>query len=166
MNTAAPTLFALPPNASRRQQHEWDEQMQLWLQNQLNEEVNRDLLRAKPTTWEDLCIMRTRAGNPKSLRELYPQFADCIFSPKRGRGQRNPKPWKFDLIGTAKEFARLIRVLWHTQYGRQNRTRDEKSAEDFAVDILKEWFPNDVAGLTVEEVLARKPSGKRKVRRK
>ena len=70
MNTGAPRLFRLPPNASRRLQHEWDEQMQFWLKNQLNEEVNRDLLRAKPTTWEDLCIMRARAGIQVALYAL------------------------------------------------------------------------------------------------
>jgi hypothetical protein len=166
MNTDAPTLFRPPPNASRVQQREWDEQMQVWLQNQLNEEINRNLLRVQPRTWEYMCIMRARAGNPESLRTLYPQFADCIFSPKRGRGEKYPKPWKSDFIRSAKELTRFIRALWLKQYGQQNRTRDEKSAEEFAVDILKKWFPNDAASLTVGKVLASKPSGKRKVRRK
>lgn len=164
MNTDAPTLFRPPPN--RVLQRVWDEQMQVWLQNQLNEEINQDLLRVQPRTWEYMCIMRARAGNPESLRELYPQFADCIFSPKRGRGEKYPKPLKSDLIRSAKELTRFIRALWLKQYGKQNRTRDEKSAEDFAVEILKKWFPNEAAGLTVDKVLARKRSGKRKSRRK
>ena len=111
--------------------------------------------------------MRARAGDPEPLRKLYPQFEDCIFSPKLRRGQRySKKKWKFDSTKNAADFARHIRALWRAQYGQQNRTRDEKSAEDFAVDILKEWFPKEAAGLTVDKVLARKPSGKYKPRRK
>lgn len=145
--------------------------MRLWLESQLDRQhiQNLALANANAKTWEEICIILARAGDPVPLRKLYPQFADCIHSPKLRQGQRYPKQrMQLTITETAARLARRIRALWRAQYGRRNRRRDEKSAEDFAIDICKEWFPQKAARLTVGAVLAAgKPSGKHaKPRRK
>ncbi|MET3840960.1 hypothetical protein [Bradyrhizobium sp. OAE829] len=142
--------------------------MLVWLSNQIYDCIvkeNRDA-NANAPTWEEICIEEARAGHPQGLQKLYPHFADCISSPKRSQGQNKYSNYEMiaDVAETAAEYARHIRALWRKQYGKLNRTRDERqagiSAEHFAVDICKEYFGKEAAGLTVEAVLAAaKPSG-------
>ncbi len=174
MNASAPKLFRLPPKASRREQDQWKKQMRLWLSNQIDDYSVKEIhnANANAPTWEEICIGEARAGHPEGLRKLYPHFADCIFSPERERWHRYPKyEMVADVAEMAAEYAQHIRVLWRKQYGKVNRTRDERqagsSAEHFAVDICKELFGKEAAHLTVEAVhAAAKPSGKHKPRRK
>jgi hypothetical protein len=112
-------------------------------------------------------IQQARSGNPEPLRKLYPQFADCIFSPPLKQGKTYPEQPEFDVARVAARLTRSIRALWLAQYGRKRRERDEISAEDFAISICKEWYEEEAAHLTVDEVrAAAKPSGRHKPRRK
>jgi hypothetical protein len=171
MSVSAPEFFRLPPSASRLAGREWEEQMRLWLGDQLDQQHIKNLLEATanaptPEEWvERLAIADARAGDPTALRKRYPHFADCIFSPKLGKGKKYPKQTKFDLAKetakTAAEFAPRIRALWQKQYRKKNRKKGEKSAEEFAIEIIKDWSQRKV---TMKAVLAAaKPSGKHKL---
>jgi hypothetical protein len=167
--TNEPPSFRLPLSASRREQREWEKQMLRWLSNQIEEQIVQENHEANANVnLEELLIELAREGHPEGLRRLYPQFADCIHSPKLRQGQRYWKARKTSLAEIAADFARRIRALWREQYGKSNRGRDEKSAEDFAVKICKSWYGEEAEGLTTEAVLAAaKPSGKHaKPRRK
>lgn len=169
MSTRAPPSFRPPPNASERGQLRWKRDMQHWLSDQLDEQDIRQvgLANANPPGVERLCIASARAGHPEALRKLYPQFADCIHSPKLRRGQKYWKQPKDAPAKIAADFAKRIRAIWSKQYGKRNRAKNEISAEEFAVEICKEWLGTKAAGLSVDETLAAaKPSGKRKPRRK
>jgi hypothetical protein len=164
MPSEPPSLFRPPLNATRREQREWEKQMLRWLSKQIEEQIVRENHEANANVeLEKLFIELAREGRPEGLRKLYPQFADCIHSPKL----RQKKPRKTSLAEIAADFARRIRALWRELYGKRNRRRDEKSAEDFAVEICKSWYGGEAEGLTTEAVLAAaKPSGKHKPRRK
>jgi hypothetical protein len=170
MNASAPKLFRLPPKASRREQDQWKKQMRLWLTDRVVDHSIQEIYNANASapTLEEICIAEARAGHPESLQKLYPHFADCISSPKLPKGHRYQKyEMVLDVAEMAAEYAQLIRALWRKQYGKVNRTRDERqaglSAEHFAVDICKEFFEKKAARLTVEAVhTAAKPSGSKK----
>jgi hypothetical protein len=167
MTSEAPSFRPLP-NATRREQREWEKQMLRWLSKQIEEQIVEENHEANANVkLEELFIELAREGRPEGLRRLYPQFSDCIHSPKLRQGQRYWKSRKTSLAEIAADFARRIRALWREQYGKRNRRRDEKSAEDFAVEICKLWYGSKAEGLTTEAVLAAaKPSGKHKPRRK
>jgi hypothetical protein len=144
--------------------------MLAWLSEQLDEQnigmVNADsakMLAAGAKWFEQMAIAEARRGHPDWLRELYPQFADCISSPKLARGHKYPNQEPRPLPKIAVDYTRRIRALWQTQYGKQKRLRDEMSAEDFAVAILRDQYEDKAAGLDKDAVLrAANPSGKRK----
>jgi hypothetical protein len=167
--------FRPPPNASRRERAEWEKQMLRFLLDQLDERIAQEVMETTNHgannlgTVEEMAIRRARAGNPDGLRRLYPQFADCIHPPPLRQGQKYPKfSTQQTVAAIAADYAKLIRAIWRERCHQRNRTRDEKRAEDFAVEICKLHFPKKAAGLTTEAVLAAaKPSGKRtKPRRK
>ncbi len=95
--------------------------------------------------------MAARAGVPAMLRRVYPQFADCIHSPPLGPWQKYPQQ-EVSLAKLAAEYAKRIRALWMERFGKKNRKRGEKSAEGFAVDILREQFGSETDHLTVDAV--------------
>lgn len=172
MSASAPLLFKPLLNASDRMKREWRKQMRLWLRDQLDEQNTQLVNKANnsaPTAerWlEETAIGAARAGNPDRLRRLYPHFADCISSPKLRQGQRYPKrKMKSDVAKTAADYARRIRMLWRDQYCEVKRGRDETEigAEQFAIDICKEFFGKEASHLDVDAVkAAAKKSGKHK----
>jgi hypothetical protein len=139
--------------------------MLAWLELEIDKQnIERVALANKVgLDWKEWCIACARAGRPESLRKLYPEFADCIFSPKLRRGQKWAKPKPLQVADHAADFTRRIRALWVSHYGTKRRTRDDVSAEEFAVDICKRWF--NAPRLTVEAIKRAKPSGKRKGRK-
>ncbi|MCS3761657.1 hypothetical protein [Bradyrhizobium centrosematis] len=134
-----------------------------WLEEKLDEQHVVELRHASASlSLEDWAKALARTGNVDPLKQLFPDLAEFIAEPVRKRGEKKWKARKFSVAKLAADFARRIRRLWLDQYGQKNRGRDELSAEDFAVEICKRWFPRDAARLTVEQVLAAaKPSGKR-----
>jgi hypothetical protein len=170
MTNEPPLLFRPAPNASRREQAEWEGQMLRWLSDQIDEQIVQENQEAKNNapTLEERCIRRARAGDPDGLRKLYPQFADCIHPPELRQGQKYRKGYILTLAEQAADFAKRIRALWREQYGKVNRRRGEKRAEDFAIEILKSIYAEKAEGLATDAVLtAAKPSGKHaKPRRK
>src|ERR1700722_10491471 len=106
-----------PANASERAKRRWESQMLRWLSEQLDEQNTQNVIDATALdvaddlSFEKMCIALARVGRPESLRKLYPQFADCIHSPKR-RGHRPWKHPKSDIAKIAAEFVPRIRALW------------------------------------------------------
>jgi hypothetical protein len=145
--------------------------MRAWLADQLDRQ-NCAPNNADKISVERLAIIMARAGNPALLRQLHPEFADFIHSPPLGPWQNYPKPKGVTAARIAADFARRIRALWQKQFRTKNRRRGEKSAESFAIDIIREWFEfgtlaHEAAHLTIRAVEAvAKPSGKHKSRRK
>jgi len=142
--------------------------MLLWLEKELDQQNVHQVAAANNTALDtqEWCVALAHAGEPNPLRKLYPQFADCIYSPKLGRGQKYARPKRFDAAEAASDFAQRIRKLWRLHHHRQNRSRDEKSAEEFAIRVCRRWFPEATSRLTVDAVLAAgKPSGKHIKRR-
>jgi hypothetical protein len=166
--TDAPKTFRPMPNASKEQVRRWEQQMHAWLADQLDEQ-NCAPHDADKISAERYAVIEARAGRPEMLRQIKPEWADLIQSPPLGPWQKYPKRREVTLTRIAADFARRIRALWQLQYDEKKRRRDEKSAEGFAIDIVREWFDDsaEAAHLKVKHVqAAAKPSGKHKPRRK
>jgi hypothetical protein len=175
MSAGAPALFRLPSNATDHQKSQWKQQMRRWLSDQLAQQldvITPAMVQAMTPNYlrewnEKYRTQQARNGNPEPLRKLYPQIADCIFSPPLKQGKTYPRQPEFDVAKVATRLTRSIRALWLAQYNKKHRERDEISAEDFAIDICMEWFEGEAAHLSVDEVkAAAKPSGRHKPRRK
>jgi hypothetical protein len=152
-----PNEFRLPPNAAPDCKRRHDRAMRAWLADALDEQ---NIIAIDARTYETFCIMLARAGDPERLRELYPQFANCINAPKLAHGEKRPK-LKHDRLRLAVDYVRRIRALWREQYGLTYLRKGEKSAENFAIEILHAG-----KSLTVGAIKAAgKPSGKHKPRR-
>jgi hypothetical protein len=139
--------------------------MRAWLAHELGQQYHA----AKKVTLdtldvEEYCKRLARGGDPRPLRALHPSLAEFITAPKLQRGQRYAKIKKHTYAEVAAGLAKCIRSLWLEQYN-VRRYRGEKAAEDYAIDILREWCPTNAecAALTMEAVeAAGKPSGKHK----
>jgi len=176
--TKPPPTFRPSRNATEKQKRDWDEKMRSWLADAIDHQQASEMSAVHEAFDKSrIAIGMARAGHPEWLRQLYPHFADCIHSPPLRPGKKRPKQKQFRLAKIAVQFARRIRALWQKQYGQKYRMHDEKSAEDFAIDIVREWFEHsayapEAAGLTANVVKdAAKPSGpsgrpKKKPRRK
>ena len=83
-----------------------------------------------------------------------------------GRGEKYlkfPVPTKNDLRKVAANYARRIRAIWRAEKIMQRRRPGEKSAEEYAIEILWKHFGEVAAGLDVDDVIAAgKTGGKRK----
>lgn len=137
--------------------------MLCWLEEKIDEQNALEIRRSGGSvSVEDWCKALARTGELGPLKEQFPHVAEFIAEPARKRGEKRWKASKFSIAKLAADFARRIRRLWWDHHGRKNRSRDQISAEEFAVLICKRWFPRDAARLTVAKVLAAaKPSGKR-----
>jgi hypothetical protein len=144
----APATFRPRPNASRAEVTEWNKHMHEWLSDELGEQIEREFLHRKAVSKMEFAIMRARHGDPSMLRNMHPEFADCISAPKLGRGKKYPKQKLFNrnkpaetMAKDAALMARRIRALWLRQFGKANRSQGqgEKSAEQWATEILCDW---------------------------
>ena len=59
--------------------------MREWLAWRMDQESIEALNRC---TVGEVAVAAARAGDPELLRQLYPDHADCIYSPKLGRGEK------------------------------------------------------------------------------
>src|SRR5215475_10210796 len=109
--------------------------MRTWLAHKLQQQMDQ----ADKMTIDEYCIRLARAGDPAPLRHRYPHLAEFIYPPKLRRGQRYPKAKKRTYAEVAADFAKCIRSQWREQYGSRTR-RGERTAEEYAIDILREWF--------------------------
>jgi hypothetical protein len=154
----------LPTNAAPDRRRKWEAEMREWLAWKMDQESIEAL---NHCTVGELAVAAARAGDPELLRELYPDHADCIYSPKLGRGEKRPKfpvqPTKSDLRKVAANYARRIRAIWRAEKIVQRLRPGEKSAEEYAIEILWKHFGEVAAGLDVDDVIAAgKTGGKRK----
>ena len=154
----------LPPNAAPDRRRKWEVEMHEWLAWRMDQESIEALNRC---TVGEVAVAAARAGDPEPLRGLYPDHADCIYSPKLGRGEKRPKfpvrPTESDLRKVAANYARRIRAIWRAEKIMQRRRPGEKSAEEYAIEILWTHFGEVAAGLDVDDVIAAgKTGGKRK----
>ncbi len=92
------------------------------------------------------------------LRKCYPDIAEYIHLPKRGRGQRFPNPMAdCNPIDLAALDAQRIRALWKKFYPGRRRRRDDKSAEGFAAELWTGWEGPDgkIVEVTESKVINR-----------
>jgi hypothetical protein len=142
-----PATFRPRLNASRAEKTAWKSQMHDWLSEKLGDQIEREFLQRKVMSKQEFAIMRAHQGDPSMLRSMHPEFADCISAPNLGRGKKYLKQKLFDrdraadtMATNAACMARRIRDLWLWQYGKTNRHRGERSAEQWAIGILCDWF--------------------------
>jgi hypothetical protein len=137
--------------------------MREWLAWRMDQESIEALNRC---TAGEVAVAAARAGDPELLRQLYPDHADCIYSPKLRRGEKYlkfPVPTKNGLRKVAANYARRIRAIWRAEKIMQRLRPGEKSAEEYAIEILWKHFGEVAAGLDVDDVIAAsKTGGKRK----
>ena len=150
----------LPPNAAPDPRGKWEAEMREWLAWRMDQESIEALNRC---TAGEVAVAAARAG---LLRQLYPDHADCIYSPKLRRGEKYlkfPVPTKNGLRKVAANYARRIRAIWRAEKIMQRLRPGEKSAEEYAIEILWKHFGEVAAGLDVDDVIAAsKTGGKRK----
>ena len=154
----------LPANVAPDRRRKWEAEMREWLAWRMDQESIEAL---NHCTVGEVAVAAARAGDPELLRQLNPDHADCIYSPKLGRGEKRPKfpvrPTKSDLRKVAANYARRIRAIWRAEKVMQRRRPGEKSAEEYAIEILWKHFGEVAAGLDVDDVIAAgKTGGKRK----
>ena len=153
----------LPPNAAPDRRGKWEAEMREWLAWRMDQESIEALNRC---TAGEVAVAAARAGDPELLRQLYPDHADCIYSPKLRRGEKYlkfPVPTKNGLRKVAANYARRIRAIWRAEKIMQRLRPGEKSAEEYAIEILWKHFGEVAAGLDVDDVIAAsKTGGKRK----
>ena len=153
----------LPANVAPDRRRKWEAEMREWLAWRMDQESIEAL---NHCTVGEVAVTAARAGDPEPLRKLYPDHADCIYSPKLGRGEKYlkfPVPTKNDLRKVAANYARRIRAIWRAEKIMQRRRPGEKSAEEYAIEILWKHFGEVAAGLDVDDVIAAgKTGGKRK----
>jgi hypothetical protein len=159
-----PHPHRLPPNAAPDRRRKWEAEMREWLAWRMDKDAIEAL---NAISVGEVAVAAARQGDPELLRQLYPDHADCIYSPKLGRGEKRPKfpvrPTKSDLRKVAANYARRIRAIWRAEKIVQRLRPGEKFAEEYAIEILWNQFGEVAAGLDVVDVIAAgKTSGKRK----
>ena len=115
----------LPPNAAPDRRGKWEAEMREWLAWRMDQESIEAL---NHCTVGEVAVAAARAGDPELLRQLYPDHADCIYSPKLGRGEKYlkfPVPTKNGLRKVAANYARRIRAIWRAEKIMQHPPRRE-----------------------------------------
>jgi hypothetical protein len=101
-------------------------------------------------------ITATKFGNIEPLRKCYPDIAEYIHLPKRGRGKRFPNPMAdCNPIDLAALDAQRIRALWKKFYPKQRRRRGDKSAEAFAVELWTGYAKGDGRHVVITEKMVK-----------
>jgi hypothetical protein len=119
-----------------------DEAMRLWLEEWLCDMYEEEAVEERTPLARALWF--AKHGNLGPLRELYPDHAEFINLPKRGRGQRFPnESAEYNPILRAAIDARRIRALWKKFYPGRRRGRNEKSAEAFAAELWNGYEDDD-----------------------
>ena len=75
----------LPPSVAADRRRKWEAEMREWLAWRMDQESVEAL---NHCTVGEVAVAAARAGDPELLRQLYPDHADCIYSPRVRRKER------------------------------------------------------------------------------
>jgi hypothetical protein len=109
-----------------------DRAMGLWLEELLLDIMEADMVAEKLD--QNHALKAAKCGLIQPLRNLYPDIAEFINLPKRGRGKRFPPMPDSNPITTAALDAKRIWELWKRFYPGRRRRRG-KTAEWFAAQL-------------------------------
>ncbi|WP_354116682.1 hypothetical protein [Bradyrhizobium sp. LA7.1] len=138
--------------ATPRERARWARWMRDYLEEQVDQQHIEEVASASNLDEKVWGIACARAGDPRFLQQLYPEFADCILPPKRRRGEKRFMQKSVSVAERAASIARRIKIILERDHGRKRRRTGEPSAEDFAVEICRDWC--SAPQLAVDDVLA------------